>query len=119
MSEKHEPAGPRPITPDDEPTRRERLNIHLFPSSGGSTDEGTSEPASPAQAEAAPAAGTVLASRYTVLEVLGEGGMGVVLAAYDARLDRRVAFKLLRPPLGFADETSGAPRVRMLRRSGR
>jgi tetratricopeptide (TPR) repeat protein/tRNA A-37 threonylcarbamoyl transferase component Bud32 len=113
MSEKHEPAGPRPITPEEEPTRRERLNVHLF--SGTPAKESTSEPTSPHPLEAAPAAGTVLASRYTVLEVLGEGGMGVVLAAYDARLDRRVAFKLLRPPLGVADEASGAPRVRMLR----
>jgi serine/threonine protein kinase len=30
MSEKHEPAGPRPITPEEDPTRRERLNVHLF-----------------------------------------------------------------------------------------
>jgi eukaryotic-like serine/threonine-protein kinase len=35
-------------------------------------------------------------SRYTLLEPLGRGAAGVVYAAYDAKLDRRVAVKLLK-----------------------
>jgi serine/threonine protein kinase/formylglycine-generating enzyme required for sulfatase activity len=41
--------------------------------------------------------------RYLVLERLGAGAMGVVYAAYDPELDRKIALKLLRPQGKAAD----------------
>ncbi|MBP6743359.1 MAG: serine/threonine protein kinase, partial [Deltaproteobacteria bacterium] len=52
--------------------------------------------------------------RYIVLSCLGAGGMGVVYAAYDPELDRKVAIKLLRPSSGGSSNT-GQGRVRLLR----
>ncbi|EGX59377.1 serine/threonine protein kinase [Streptomyces zinciresistens K42] len=42
-------------------------------------------------------AGRVVADRYELSTLIGQGGMGQVWTAYDQRLDRRVAVKLLRP----------------------
>jgi hypothetical protein len=41
--------------------------------------------------------------RFSLLEVIGVGAMSFVWAAYDPALDRRVAVKLLRDPLAWAD----------------
>jgi hypothetical protein len=45
--------------------------------------------------------------RYTILDLVGRGGMGEVYAAFDQRLDRRVALKIL-----HGEGTERAPRAR-------
>ena len=48
--------------------------------------------------------------RFVVLETLGAGGMGVVHAAYDPRLDRKIALKLVKPEVAAAG-TNGEARL--------
>jgi eukaryotic-like serine/threonine-protein kinase len=52
------------------------------------------------------AVGEVLAGKYRVDRVLGEGGMGVVVAATHLELDERVALKFMRPELSTNAEAA-------------
>src|SRR5580692_11053877 len=50
--------------------------------------------------------GELLAGRYRIESVLGEGGMGVVVAATHMQLGKKVAVKILRRELASDDEQS-------------
>jgi len=51
--------------------------------------------------------GQTISDKYLVQSLLGQGGMGVVHAALDIRIDRRVALKVLLPRLVTSPTASG------------
>ena len=60
------------------------------------TTDGSTHPATTAPAPK-PALPGVVIGRYVVLSQLGAGAMGVVYAAYDPELDRKIGLKVLLP----------------------
>jgi tetratricopeptide (TPR) repeat protein/predicted Ser/Thr protein kinase len=64
--------------------------------SGGDTMSASPSPAVGGARAGGSLAPGALIGRYVVLSKLGAGGMGIVLAAYDPELDRKIALKLLK-----------------------
>ena len=85
----------------------EVVSALLASASSGSDGQASREPA-PVLSR-----GTAV-GRYLVLERSGEGAMGVVYAAYDPELDRKLALKLLRPS-GEQAEAAEQRRARLQR----
>lgn len=52
-----------------------------------------------------------LIGRYIILDAVGAGGMGVVYSAYDPKLDRKVAVKLMRRRSPSEDASRGAQQL--------
>jgi len=77
-------------------------------------DPARATPGSGPAAAAEPESGARI-SRYTILQRIGAGGMGVVYAAYDPELDRRVALKLLRDTGGPSQDEARARLTREAR----
>jgi len=64
--------------------------------------------------ESFPSGGQPMVGRYEILSPIGAGGMGVVYAAHDPQLDRKVALKMLRPS-GLPGVSPQQLRARILR----
>jgi tetratricopeptide (TPR) repeat protein/predicted Ser/Thr protein kinase len=93
---------PSPVDPADSPTL---VDVSHTTGADAPTMVTLTPPARHQAPRAQPAApsmlqpGQVIAQRYEILQILGEGGMGAVYKAQDRELDRPVAVKVIRADL--------------------
>ncbi|MCE9605663.1 MAG: serine/threonine protein kinase [Planctomycetia bacterium] len=73
-----------PVTPKDTPTRTRELSLSFLQPASDSAYLGR-------------------LAQFDVMRVIGRGGMGLVLEAFDSRLQRHVALKVLDPELASDD----------------
>jgi serine/threonine protein kinase/tetratricopeptide (TPR) repeat protein len=85
-------AGTAALTPPSE-VGKSWSKAPVTPTTGGLAATGTSL-----------APGTVLGTRYEILQLLGQGGMGAVYKARDREVDRFIALKVIRPELAVNPE---------------
>jgi len=95
---------------DGDVSDRERDSTDRASGAGGAahTVENTSPTPLSAPSARLPRGTTI--RRYVVLDEIGAGGMGVVYAAYDYGLDRRIALKLVRGQPGVTARYPADPR---------
>lgn len=93
------------------PSRVSVLRYHRFGHGARMTSDNSSqgpgsEAAGPVLSDSAPLVpGQVIAGKYRIEQVLGSGGMGVVVAARHLQMKHRVALKLLQPEGSVAPES--------------